>query len=66
MDVYSITDGALKPREPEDIAALLTEKNGFVWVDVPECVTADLDRLAEVFGFHPMALKSCAERSHVP
>ena len=58
----------LVSRHPvEDLPELLARTDdGLVWVDIPE-VDEEAERvLAEVFCFHPLAIKDCKERNHVP
>jgi magnesium transporter len=66
MEVRWVSDGAVEIHGPEDITDLLDRDGGFVWVDVPECDDAAARTLSEAFGFHPLAVKACRERSHVP
>jgi Mg2+ and Co2+ transporter CorA len=46
--------------------ALLDREDGFVWVDIPECDEAALRTMATVLRFHPLAIRDCRERTHVP
>jgi magnesium transporter len=50
----------------EDLAALLDRDDGLVWVDVPVCDEAAARVLAEVFGFHTLAIRACIESNAVP
>jgi Mg2+ and Co2+ transporter CorA len=50
----------------DELAELLRRDDGLVWVDIPECDAAATQALAEVFGFHPMAIRDAAERNRVP
>jgi magnesium transporter len=66
MDVRLITDGVVKDHPVEDLATLLQRDDGLVWVDIPECNAVARHALAEVFDFHPMAIRDAAERNRVP
>jgi Mg2+ and Co2+ transporter CorA len=66
VDVFWISNGVVKGSDPADIDALLAQDDGFVWVDIPVFDDAAGALLAETFGFHPLTLKGCQERSHVP
>lgn len=66
MDVLWIGDGTAKPFEADDIGSLRSRDDGFVWVDIPDCDEQAVGVLKDGFGFHPLAVKSCLERSHVP
>jgi magnesium transporter len=66
MDVHLITDGRVEQGDPEELPDLLKRRAGLVWVDIPR-VDAEAHRvLAEVFGFHPLAIQDCENRNHVP
>ncbi|MCA1727328.1 MAG: magnesium transporter CorA family protein [Actinobacteria bacterium] len=66
MDVRFLTANGVESRGIGDVRRLLERGDGFVWVDVPEPRPEELEELANEFGFHPLALQACAERSHVP
>lgn len=61
-----MTANGVESHTPGDIGSLLERGDGFVWADVPEPRPEELEDLADRFGFHPLALQACAERSHVP
>ena len=66
MRVRWISSGAAEQRTVEDLAALLDREDGFVWVDIPAVDHAAEQVLAEVFRFHPLAVRDCLEPGHVP
>ena len=66
IDVLFVTDDGIDQHPVEDLAALLDRDDGLVWVDVPVCDEAAARVLAEVFGFHPLAVRDCVERNAVP
>ena len=66
MDVYWISEGVVKESDPADLEALLGSDDGFVWVDIPVYDDEAGAVLKETFGFHPLTVKGCRERSHVP
>lgn len=66
MDVRFVTGDGIESHRPEDVKALLERGDGFVWADVVEPTEAQVAALGDAFGFHPLALRGCAERSHVP
>ena len=71
MNVYWIPTRGIEPRQAEqhgieDLKSLLTRKDGFVWVDLPECDEQATRRLSEGFGFHSLALRDCLERCLLP
>ena len=65
MDVRVITEAGIEDRPVGDLPKLLTGDR-IVWVDVPECDPGTVQVLTEVFGFHPLAVKDCADRNHMP
>lgn len=50
----------------EDLPDLLNRTDGLVWVDIPSWDDEAYKVLSEVFCFHPLAIKDCMERNHVP
>jgi Mg2+ and Co2+ transporter CorA len=66
VDVRFVTANGVESHAPGDVPSLLDRADGFAWVDVPEPAAGELEELADLFGFHPLALQACAERSHVP
>ncbi len=50
----------------EDLPELLARTDGLVWVDVPTWDDEAFTVLSEVFCFHPLAIRDCMERNHVP
>ena len=66
MDVHLITDAGLSQGTVEDLPGLLERRDGLVWVDIPRIDREAARVLAEVFGFHPLAIQDCENRNHVP
>ncbi|MFI5843763.1 magnesium transporter CorA family protein [Catenuloplanes sp. NPDC051500] len=66
MHILKITEDGAARHTVDDLARLLTEQDGFVWVDIPHCDDTAVHVLAEVFGFHRLAVKDCRERNRVP
>jgi magnesium transporter len=66
MDVHLITESGVEQRGPEDLPDLLERRQGLVWVDIPRIDAEAARVLAEVFGFHPLAIQDCENRNHVP
>lgn len=66
MDVYWVANGVVTESKVVEFDALLQRDDGFVWVDIPVYDTDAGEVLAETFGFHPLTVKGCLERSHVP
>jgi magnesium transporter len=65
MDVYSISRSGVARRSADQLKLLLEEPDALVWVDMPLCETADAAVLSEIFGFHELAVRDCAERNHI-
>ena len=66
MEIRLIRDGVVDDHPVEDLAELLRRDDGLLWVDIPECDSVATHALAEVFGFHPMAIRDATERNRVP
>ena len=66
MDVRWVTAEGIEDHQAKDIKALLEREDGFAWVDIPTSDAEATQVLSEVFGFHPLAVKACAERNHIP
>ena len=66
MDVFYLTPDGVERSGVNALARLLARRDGFVWVDIPECDDEAATVLADVFGFHPMAIAECRSRNHVP
>ena len=66
MDVHLISDAGLSRGTVEDLPGLLERRDGLVWVDIPRVDREAARVLAEVFGFHPLAIQDCENRNHVP
>ena len=66
MDVHWLSAEGIERHHVEDLKPLLARNGGFVWVDIPICDEQATRVLTEVFGFHPLAVRDCQERSHVP
>ena len=66
MEVFWLAGGAAQQREVAEIGALLAREDGLLWVDIPECDAEALRVLSEVFRFHPLAIRDCVQRSHIP
>jgi len=61
-----ISDRGLEERPVADVADLLERADGLVWLDVPTWHD-DAERvLRDVFEFHPLAIRDCANRNQVP
>ena len=50
----------------DELPALLSRTDGIVWVDIPLWDDGAKRVLTDVFCFHPLAIRDCMERNHVP
>ena len=66
MNIYWISSVGIARHQAHDLKPLLLRADGFVWVDIPECNEHTARTLSDVFGFHPLAVQSCRERTHLP
>jgi Mg2+ and Co2+ transporter CorA len=65
MELFWLSGERCERRAPEELPTLLSREDGFLWLDAPECDEAATKALAEVFRFHPLAVRDCRERSHI-
>jgi Mg2+ and Co2+ transporter CorA len=61
-----LSDAGVEQYPVEDLKGLLGRGDGLVWVDIPACDEEAERILSEVFEFHPLAVRDCAERNTVP
>ena len=66
MSVRWISSAGAEECDSSELPGLLERTDGFVWVDVPACDEETAEHLANVFGFHPLAMRDVLERRHVP
>jgi magnesium transporter len=66
MDVRFVSDAGIQQHPVGELRALLDRDDGVVWMDIPVCDEDAARVLAEVFGFHPLAIRACIERNAVP
>jgi Mg2+ and Co2+ transporter CorA len=66
MDVRFVSDEGIQQHPVGELERLLARDDGLVWVDIPVCDEEAARVLAEVFGFHPLAIRDCIERNAVP
>lgn len=66
MDVRFVDKSSVEQHEAGALRSLLERDSGFVWVDIPFWHADAEEVLLEVFGFHPLAVRACAERNRVP
>jgi magnesium transporter len=66
IEVLFVSEEGIQQHPVEDLTGLLARDDGLVWVDIPNCDEAAARVLAEVFDFHPLAIRACVERNAVP
>ncbi len=65
VTVSLITPEGVERRDAQELPALIADAANLVWVDLPACALGDAERLRDIFGFHPLALRDTVERNHV-
>lgn len=65
MDVRWVSEAGVRDSTVSELPQLLKRHDGVVWVDVGVCDGPATELLANVFGFHPIALRDCTQRNHV-
>ncbi len=58
--------GQVSRRADSEVAQLLADPSGWLWLDVPEPDEQTAALLGGVFGAHPAAIADVLERNHVP
>lgn len=58
--------GGMSVRDLTELAALRARSDGFCWLDIDRWSDEPERLLGEVFAFHPMAVRACRERNHIP
>jgi magnesium transporter len=66
VDVRWVAAEGIEDHQVKDLKALLERDGGFTWVDIPSCDAEAVHVLTDVFGFHPLAVRACTERNHIP
>ena len=66
VDIRLITDSGIETYSTDELPGLLKEPDAVIWVDVPDCDAEAARVLSDVFEFHPLAVRDCAERNRVP
>jgi Mg2+ and Co2+ transporter CorA len=66
LHTWWVGSAGLEGHVPDDIDALLSRPDGFVWVDVPELDDTAEAILRDRFHAHPLVLRACRERNFVP
>lgn len=66
MQLRTIGADGLVEHPVEELPDLLERPDGVVWLDVPTWDEQAERLLHDVFGFHPLAIRDCAQRNQVP
>lgn len=66
MQLTFIGSAGLEDCPIEALPELLTRSDGLVWLDIPTWDGQAEVLLRDVFGFHSLAIKDCAQRNQVP
>jgi Mg2+ and Co2+ transporter CorA len=65
VDVRFVSGSTVEVHGADGLAELLARDDGITWVDIPEVDDEAAAVLADTFGFHPIAIRACAERNRV-
>ncbi len=60
-----IDGDGVSTRALAELTELRGRRDGFLWLDIPAW-SPEAEQLLVDFGFHPMAIRDCRERNHVP
>jgi magnesium transporter len=61
-----LTADGIEERPIKELSELLKREDGLVWMDIPTFDRPAERVLADLFKFHPLAIRDCREPSHVP
>ncbi|GAA4618596.1 magnesium and cobalt transport protein CorA [Actinoallomurus liliacearum] len=66
VDTDSLAEAVELVRAPDDLPEGAEPRNRFVWVGLHEPDAAELERLSEVFGLHPLAVEDAVHAHQRP
>jgi magnesium transporter len=66
IQVHRISDAGIEICSSEELPSLLSQEDGFLWIDILTCDDSVSHLLTNLFGFHPLAIQACREQSHLP
>ena len=66
MQLRFISPAGLVEHPIDAVSDLLNRSDGLVWLDIPTWDEQAERLLQDVFGFHPLAIRDCAQRNQVP
>jgi magnesium transporter len=66
VDVRLLGPAGVTEHLVDELPSLLARDDGLVWVDIPSWDDGAAKVLAEVFTFHPLAIRDCGQRNQVP
>ena len=66
MELRYITPAGVETGTAEDVPAWRGRRDGFMWLHFDSCDEATAVTLRDEFAFHPAAIESCRQRSHLP
>jgi magnesium transporter len=66
VDVRLLGPAGVTEHLVDELTSLLVRDDALVWVDIPTWDDSAARVLAEVFTFHPLAIRDCAQRNQVP
>jgi magnesium transporter len=66
MQLKFIGPAGVEEHPIDAVSDLLSRSEGLVWLDIPTWDEQAERVLHDVFGFHPLAIRDCAQRNQVP
>ena len=66
MELRWVDNTGVHTRDLADLDELRGRRDGFLWLDIPTWSEQAEQVLSGTFAFHPMAVRDCRERNHVP
>ncbi|MCI0619314.1 magnesium transporter CorA family protein [bacterium] len=66
IQVYRISRAGIETHPSDELPSLISQEDGFLWIDILTCDDSVAHLLSDIFGFHPLAIQACREPTHLP
>lgn len=66
MELRYITPGGVEAGSSADLTSWRGRTDGFLWLHFDACDDVAAATLRDEFGFHPAAIQTCQQRTHLP
>jgi magnesium transporter len=66
IQVHRISHAGIETHSSDELPSLISQEDGFLWIDILACDDSVAHILTNLFGFHPLAIQACREPTHLP